>query len=395
MTLPSSEPLSSDESRQLPPGRRRHRRRLLLPSTPDAKAAFAAELARRVTPSGDFYLFSALASVLLGCALIFDSPALFILAALIAPFLGPVMGLALASVAGSNRFFGQALGGMSIAAAIIFALGAAAGGLQHFLPASAHMQAPLHTVFTIPDTILLTIGAALATYLIVRLPEQRPLVASVALAYELYLPLGTAGYGLTAGLPGLFPEGLMVFVVHLAWAVLVSTVTLAVLGLRPFTLLGYTVASSLGLIILVALIAFSGFGAALTANFALPPTHTLPPPTPTVTTTPTLTGTPAPPTSTPTKTLIPTRTATGTLTPVPTPVWARVYVRESNGAVVRAEPDFNSPIVTSLNNGSLVIVLPDTATFSGVLWAHIRMEDNREGWIVQNFLQTATPKPGW
>jgi len=70
-------------------------------------------------------------------------------------------------------------------------------------------------------------------------------------------------------------------------------------------------------------------------------------------------------------------------------------VRESDGAVVRAEPDFNSPIVTSLNNGSLVIVLPDTATYSGVLWAHIRMEDNREGWIVQNFLQTATPKPGW
>jgi len=393
MTLPSSEPIPPEDI--LPPARRRRRRRMLLPSTPDERAAVAADLARRVTPSGDFYLFSALAGAIIGCALIFDSPALFVLAALAAPFLAPVMGLALAAVAGSNRFFGQALGGMSIGAVIIFAAGAASGGIQRLLATNAVTQASLHTVFTIPDAILLTIGAALATYLIVRMPDQRPLVASVALAYELYLPLGAAGYGLTAGVPHLFPEGLLVFFVHLAWAVVVSTLTLAILGLRPFTLLGYTVASSLGLVVVVALVALSGMGAALTANVALPPTHTAPPPSPPLTGTPTLTGTPQPPTRTPTHTLIPTRTATGTLTPVPTPVYARVYVSSSDGAVVRQAPDFNSPIVTAINNGSIVIVLPETSTFANVLWAHIRMEDGREGWIVQSFLQTATPKAGW
>ena len=48
----------------------------------------------------------------------------------------------------------------------------------------------------------------LVAFTLVRSPQQRPLVISVAIAYELYLPAGVAGFGLAAGLPELWPGGL-------------------------------------------------------------------------------------------------------------------------------------------------------------------------------------------
>jgi SH3-like domain-containing protein len=84
-----------------------------------------------------------------------------------------------------------------------------------------------------------------------------------------------------------------------------------------------------------------------------------------------------------------------TVTPQPTPVWARINVKGSNGAVIRAEPGYNAAIVKSLLNGIIVEVLNEVATADGATWVKIRTADGVEGWIVRALLATATPAPGW
>jgi SH3-like domain-containing protein len=70
-------------------------------------------------------------------------------------------------------------------------------------------------------------------------------------------------------------------------------------------------------------------------------------------------------------------------------------VEESDGAKVRIQPDFNAPLLTTMFNGYLVYVLPETVDNGNTTWVHIRLTDGREGWIVRSLLATATPAPGW
>jgi uncharacterized membrane protein len=395
MNLPTSEPLPPENFKSLPAARRRRKSRVLLPKEKTERAAFLDDLARRITPSFDFFLFSLLAGIVIAAALLLDSPALFLLGALLAPFMAPALGFSLASIVGSFNFFLMNLGSMATGSLLVFICGALAGWATRLWPTLVFHQAVFHTRFTWPDFIVLTLGAVLTVFLLVRSPQTKPLVASVALAYELYLPIGAAGFGLTSAVVGLWPDGLIVFIVHLAWAALAGTLVLAILGLRPVTFFGYTLGSSLALISLAAVIAISGIGTAVFARVAMPP----PPPskTPTITPTRTLTLTPVPPTSTvtPTLTLIPSATLTSTITPQPTPIWARISAGQFSGALVRADPNVNGKVVKSLLNGMLVQVLPEAAQSGGITWVHIRTSDGVVGWIVRSLLETATPSPGW
>ncbi|HMD87715.1 MAG TPA: SH3 domain-containing protein [Anaerolineaceae bacterium] len=395
MSLPTSEPLPPENFKSLPAARRRRKSRVLLPKEKTERAAFLDELARRITPSFDFFLFSLLSGIVIGAALLLDSPALFVLGALLAPFMAPALGLSLASIVGSFNFFLMNLGSMATGSLLVFICGALAGWATRLWPTLVFHQAVFHTRFTWPDFIVLTLGAVLTIFLLVRSPQSKPLVASVALAYELYLPIGAAGFGLTSAVAGLWPDGLIVFIVSLAWAALAGTLVLAILGLRPVTFFGYTLGSSLVLISLAAVIAISGIGTALFARVAMPP----PPPTKTATITPTRTPTltPVPPTSTltPTLTLVPSATQTASITPQPTPIWARISAGQFSGALVRADPNVNGKVIKSLLNGMLVQVLPEAAQNGGITWVHIRTSDGTVGWIVRSLLETATPSPGW
>ena len=236
MTVPTSERLPADDDKSIPPARRRRRKRMILPGSTSEKTAFLEELAHQTTPSFDFYLFSIVAGLILGIAILVDSQAFFVLAALACPYMAPVIGLSLASVFGSSRFFFRTLGGAITSSGIIFFIGALTGLVTRFWPHATFDQAPLHAFFSWPDIVILTCGAIISTVQIVRHPKQKPLVASVALAYEIYLPVGVAGFGLVSGLSNLWPDGLIVFAVHLAWAALIGTLTFAVLGLRPKTI---------------------------------------------------------------------------------------------------------------------------------------------------------------
>jgi hypothetical protein len=226
--------------------------------------------------------------------------------------------------------------------------------------------------------------------------QRNATLPSVALAYGLYLPLSATGIGFGSALPNLWPDGLVVFALHLAWAVLIGAITLAILGFRPLTLFGYTLGGVLILAGVVLSIALGGMGAVFTARVALP---TLPPTlTPTGTATAPPTQTPKPPTSTQTSTVTATGTQipTGTVTPSPTPILALVVAGESGGAHLRAEPGFESASLAVLTNGTILRVFSDLPVQVGSgVWVHVETQEGLEGWILQSLLATATPAPNW
>jgi len=395
MNLPTSEPLPSEDEKNLPPARRRRKQRSILPGETGERADYVDEIAQRLIPPAEFFLFSGLAGLVLATALVMDSPALYVLAALISPFMAPVVGLSLAVMLGSVRYFLRSLGAFAIGSLIIFGLGALGGVLAGMLPGLKLVQAVFHAHFSWPDFLVLTLGAGMTVYLSARSAQSKPLVPSAALAYELYLPLGAAGFGLTSGISHLWPDGLIVFAVYLAWTALIGVAMLLLVGLRPTNFFGYSLGSTILLLSVVAVIALSGLTTALGTQVAMPISS--PTPTPTITLTPTVTNTPIPPTPsfTPTHTLVPTETITLTVSPVPTLALAVINAKENGGANVHSKPEFLAPVVKILGNGWPVEVYPDAVKSEGVIWRKIRTSDGVEGWIWESLILTATPKPGW
>jgi hypothetical protein len=406
MSLPTIEPLPDDKT-SLPPARRRRLRRALLPSDSSKRAAFLRELAQRVAPSFDFFLFSLLAGLCLGVALLLNSPALVFLAALLAPFMAPAIGISLGTITASLGFIFQSLGSLSIGSLIVFLCGMVAGWAVNLLPQQIYTQAILHSQFTWADFIVLALGAGLTSYLMVRSPHQKPLVASIAIAYELYLPAGVAGFGLSSGIGSLWLDGISLFLTHLVWAAMIGVVVLSLIGLRPLNAAGYVLGTGYLVAGLVAIALVytpqptvplptgtqTGNIAGAEIQRATPTPSNEPSPTTSQTTRPaTATITP---TATRTRTLIPTKTPTQTITPVPTPIWARISATGGNGALVRAEANYNATVVSSVLNGTLVEVLPEVVNNGEVAWVHVRLVNGKDGWIVRSLLRTATPAPGW
>ena len=396
---------------EIPPSRidesrRRRARKLLIPRGKSERALYLGEIAKRLVPGVEFFLFSLVAGLVINLAILLDSPAIFILGALLAPFMAPAVGLGFSAAIGSITFFLRSAGAMLIGSALVFASGALGGWVSRLFVDLPVSQARRFTFFSIPDFLLLTIGIVLAIYLTMRMPKQRSLVASVPLAYEIYIPVAVAGYGLTSRGADLFPDALIVSGVHTAWVILAGTLTLAILKLRPFTFFGYLLTAAIIGSALYGLVISSALGSALQRQLAPFVTPTLEVSAPVVElpgdlpSTETLEiQTPEPndsaTTAVPTNTLMPTLTPTATITPQPTPVWAKVFSPTYSGVMVRQTPGFEGQYLTSLDNESLIQVLPEVEYVDGAYWAHVLLEDGQEGWMVRSLLLTATPAPDW
>ncbi len=399
MSLPKTEDVPDDPER-MPPARRRRARRLLAPVELDERASVLDQLRRRTSPNFDFFLFSILSGIIFCIGLLLNAPALLVLGAIFAPLMAPVIGLSLGTVVGSFKFFIRSLVGVAIGGLLVFLVGLGAGlyGRLWMPPylSLAYLNAELSWI----NLIVLTLGAIFTAATMAH-HERSPAAPSVALAYTLYLPLAVAGIGLGSGAPHLFPDGLVVFAIHLAWGAFLGAIILAILGFRPMTILGYTfggVVTLLGVALVVGFSAYSTtlgwFGAPLAVpTYTATATSTLTPVPPT----PTNTLTPIPPTLTPTITVTPTKTSTPTktYTPSPVPVYARIGPEQ--GALIRAEPGFSSPVLyPGIMQGVLVQLLGQPQEMDNYTWIKVLViEDKREGWILETLLQIATPEPNW
>jgi len=375
----------------LPRARRRRAQRMLVPPAADERAALLDDLARRAFPSFEFFMFAFLCGAILGAAYLLNAPALLLLGILLAPLLTPWVGLTLAAVTGSWRFFFLTLGGLLVAGALVFLTGALAGLAGRLWDNLPFYYARTHAQLWWPDLLVVALGAALLAISFVR-SEQKPILASVMLAYGLFLPISAAGIGLGIGtnIGGvtLWPNGLLVFLVHLALATLVGGIVLVVLHFKPMKSSGYLLPVLLGLLSLMALVVFTGLATfirdGITAARHMAPTLTtliLPSATPTVFQTPT-----------PLPTRAPSATLSPTYTLEPTPSYAIITSPELGGAKIRTEPG-GGTVLTTLINGSLVQVLPEIESVGTVTWVHVRALNNIEGWVLQTVLTATTPPP--
>jgi hypothetical protein len=247
---------------------------------------------------------------------------------------------------------------------------------------------------------VLTVGAVFTTATMAH-PERSPAAPNIALVYTLYLPLVVAGFGLGSGAPHLFPDGLVVFAIHLAWGVLLGAIILAIVGFRPMTFIGYTMGAVVTLMSIALMFGVGAYSTTLgwfgtplaVATYTPTATSTLTPVPPS----PTSTLTPVPPTLTPTVTLTPTLspTPTQTFTPSPVPVYARIAPPE--GGVLRSAPGFDAAIINpGMMQGVLVKLLEESQEVNGFTWVKVLVvEDGREGWVLQSLLSIATPEPNW
>jgi hypothetical protein len=376
----------------LPRARRRRARRMLVPLAANERAILLDNLARRAFPSFEFFLYAFLCGVILGAAYLLNTPALLLLGVLLAPLLTPWVGLTLAAVTGSWRFFFMTLTGLLVAGALVFLTGALAGLAGRLWENLPFYYAIIHAQLWWPDLLVVALGAALLAISFVR-SEQKPILASVMLAYGLFLPISTAGIGLgigrDIGSATLWPNGLLVFLVHLALATLVGGTVLVAMHFKPMRASGYLLPVFLGLLSLIVLVVLTGLVAFIREGITsarhvapIPTTIILPSATPTVIRT-----------STPLPTSIPSATLSPIPTLQPTPAYAIITSPTGGGALMRTEPGTGSgTVIMVLSNGILVQVLPETQTVLTSTWVRIRFNDI-EGWVLQTVLSLTTQTP--
>lgn len=401
MTIP--DPLSSLPEARLPRSsssraRRRRHGQLLVPPDAEGRAAVIASLAHRAYPTYELFVYAVLCGSILGLGYVLDSQALLIFGILVAPLLSPWVGLLLATVTGSARFFFETLMALLLSALLVFAIGTLAGFASRPFQPRTFNEAFVHSRLWWPDLIVLAIGTIILTISFVR-SESRPFLPSVMVAYGFFLPLSAGGFGLGSGVGDVWPHGLLVFLVYFAWAGMFGLFTLVAMRFMPTTLHGFLFSSALAFLWVVILVVLMSGGnwtpgsaqhAALPAQTPTPVSQAPAPETPTMSATP-------PPTSAPVtleSTLPPTETPTITMTIEPTPVYARVRVSKGGGVVLRQTP--NGKAITILDNFSIVQVLPETQDVSGTAWAHVLATPNGnrlEGWVVQLYLDVMTPTP--
>jgi hypothetical protein len=393
LNFPSDSPLPEgftpiEELAHLSAARRRRARRSLVPPGADERAALLASLARRAFPSFEFFLFSFLCGAVLGAAYLLNAPALLLLGVLLAPLLTPWVGMTLAVITGSWRFFFQTLLSLALAGLLVFLTSALAGLTAQLLTDPVFFYARIHAQLWWTDLLVTALGAILLTVSFVR-SEQKPVLASIMLAYGLFLPLSTAGIGLGIGYPvqgiPLWPNGLLVALVHLCLATLLGALVLLAMRFRPTKPGGFLLPLIVLIASLTALVSLTRVVDLVRENIT-GSRHT--PEAPIILASPTSLPT-LRPTGTQVPTLLPSATVTATATLEPTPALAVIVSSFGGGANLRSEPGGGN-VLQVLTNGITVLVLPETVTLGTDTWTRVRTQDGTEGWVVTGVLAFPT-----
>jgi len=407
--------------------RRRVTRRSFIPIDAEGQAALISSLARRAYPSIELFVFSLVCGAILGLGYLLDSQSVLLLGVLVAPLMTHWVGFLLALLTGSPRFLFESVMALLISLALVFIGGLIVGFAAPILPAIARDNIYLHTRLWLPALIVLALGAGTLVASFAR-SEEKPFLPSVIVAFAFFLPVNAVGFGLSAGIKGIWLQGLLVFATHFALASVLGLIVLFILRLRPSP--GGIIFSTVAFVLFGGLlIPLLGSGSPFraealvdlktpTSQFAvtLPPA-TLPLMTPDQVSTPTLgvrptstrgvdntptlsitstEETPSPIPLTLEVTLPATETPTITLTIPPVPVYGKISANEGGGANMRDAP--GGTYVMTLLNGTIVETNSEFAELNGVTWVKVVVTLNGkrvEGWLLDSVINYATPAPNF
>lgn len=399
--------------------RRRAQRRAYFPTDKEGRAALFTHLARRAFPSYELFVFSLISGLFIGLGYFFNSQAILFFGLLVAPLMTPWIGIALATIAGAGRFFLQTVAAFLVSSLILFVGGLLAGVASRTLPNAARTFTAAFDNSRLwwPNLVVLTIAAIILTISFVR-SENRPYLPSALLAYGIILPICAAGFGLGSGVPGIWPQGLQVFLVHIAWATFFGIISLFFLRFYPTSAGGISLTGFIFIALIVFVSLQMGFvdwikiqaGLATPVPVSVTQTESIPTPFSTTTSSPrpaqtnafigVSTATPSRTPSPETVTLEATPvgdTPTSTITAEPTPIIGIIRASEGGGAFIREKP--GGKVLATLGNGSTVTIVPnDLQDINGIIWVHVIAFTNDvrvEGWMIQTVLVTATPVAEW
>lgn len=414
--------------------RRRANRREMFPADAEGQAALISELSRRAYPSFELFVFSLVCGAILGLGFLLDSQAVLLLGILVTPLMTPWVGFLLALITGSPRFLFETLMALLISAVIVFLGGLLTGfAARLFLPITL-TNVFIHARLWIPALVVLAVGAITLVASFAR-SEDKPFLPSVIIAYAFYLPINAGGFGLGSGVAGIWPQGILVFVVHFALASTLGLLTLFALRLRP-TVQGIFVSGITLLLFVGIMVILMGSGIPSANAAVVVPTSTItvttqPTALPSLTPSLTATTTSSPiPSRTPTATFTPngtititvtatftstiapssptvaspTKASTATVTGTPTlastaevtPILGTVGANEGGGANLRQTP--NGKYLLTVDNGTEVEVYPDFRQVNGITWIHVFVTRNGqrvEGWLLESVVTYATPAPNF
>ena len=371
-----------DEQELSARARQRRARRQFTQLQADEREALLESLARLLVPGVDVYWRTALGALLIALGYRLEQAALLFAGVLVLPAMTPILGAALAAVSGRLRYF------LTQAAILAILLGAVAG-LSALVgvgaPPRQEVLAGIHTSINLVDLGMLLVGSVAFAWFFARRGQIQTL-ASLAVAYEITLPLGAAASSLAHGDMTLASDAGLVFGVHLVLALGVSLVVLIALGFRPLIGSSHSLWIAIVLISVVGVLTVLGLGASVVASMPTPtpmPTATpTPPPPPTATATATVSPTPtASPTHTPTSTTTP--------TPTPPPPIAIVVGVGTDGVFLRETP--LGALVAGLYGGSEVEFLGNPQLVDGRTWVQVRTADGVTGWMLIEYLATVVP----
>jgi len=396
MSLPSSEPLPNDIN-ELPPTRQRHIRRQPRKASAAERRVLLDSLMQLTAPRFSFFTRGLLGSLAVGTALYFEEPVILIASILIFPFLSPIFRIALLPVHHKMRDGLTGLISLFILFLLTFISGSAAGWLHKTSSFSLLLER-----FSKPywlDLLIVILCSVLCVIVLIR-RGTLPNLISTLLTFEILVPIAAAGFGFPLRIAHLFPFALLVSVMHLSLAVAAAMITFLWMGFPPRRWIGRLL-FAIPFILIVGTYALSTHFTTLRENPTTQPGITLQPTrapsqTPPVNVTPSSTPfqTRASSTlfSTSTSSPSPPASPTPTLTPTPKPTTFSIYVKATEGVVIRESPDFSALITSYANFGDSLEIINQTQSSEGTRWYQVRNSTGETGWLLASLTITQTPQ---
>jgi hypothetical protein len=224
---------------------------MLCPSNEEGRTAVLKDLTQRSCPTFELFIYAVLSGAILAVGFLLDSQAVLIFGILSAPVLTSWVGLSIATVTGSLRFFAKTFVALLTSSIIIFLIGLAAGVAELPFEPRPHKEIRSYSSLSWPGLIVLTFGTILLVVTFIRI-KNKPYLPSVVLAYAFYLPISSAGFGFGAKIEDVWSQALFVAVAQFSWATLVGILTLSIMRFRPHSLGGFSFSRLIILLVIFA-----------------------------------------------------------------------------------------------------------------------------------------------